>query len=124
MDKLTIAASKYTLAIECDPATGVVAMSGISYPADAAEFFEPVFDWMGEYIAQSLGPLRLELRIDYLNTSSTKCLFDLIDRAEGYFKSGAEVAIDWYYKAGDDDIKETGLEFKEEMVLPFEIIPY
>lgn len=124
MDKLTISASKDTLAVDCDPDSGTLSMSGISYPADAAEFFAPLFDWLDGYIGQNLGPLRLDLRINYLNTSSTKCLFDLIDKAEGYFNGGADVQVNWYYKYDDEDIKETGLEFKEEMVLPFEIIPY
>ncbi|MGR8935930.1 MAG: DUF1987 domain-containing protein [Gammaproteobacteria bacterium] len=124
MDNLTIEAAKDTLGVVCDAQSGVIDMSGISYPQDAAEFFNPVFDWLDSYIEQLRTPLTLNLRINYLNTSSTKCLFDLIDKMESYFKAGGDVRIHWYYKADDEDIKETGLEFKEEMVLPFEIIPY
>jgi hypothetical protein len=124
MDNLTIDAAKDTLSVNCDARTGVMDMHGISYPQDAAEFFSPVFDWLEEYITLVNAPLTLNLRINYLNTSSTKCLFDLIDRMEDYFKTGGKVAINWYYKRNDEDIKETGLEFKEDMILPFEIIAY
>lgn len=124
MDNLTIEVAKDTLGVHCDTQRGVIDMNGISYPQDAAEFFSPVFDWLDCYIEQLHAPLTLNLRINYLNTSSTKCLFDLIDTMENYFKAGGDVKINWYYKQDDEDIKETGLEFKEEMVLPFEIIPY
>lgn len=124
MDNLTIEAAKDTLGVNCDAQHGVIEMDGISYPQDAAEFFSPVFEWLDNYIEQLHAPLTLNLRINYLNTSSTKCLFDLIDKMENYFQDGGDVKIHWYYKQDDEDIMETGLEFKEDMILPFEIIPY
>jgi hypothetical protein len=66
----------------------------------------------------------LNLHIDYLNTSSTKCLFDFIDRLEEYYKKGNAVHVYWYHEHHDEDIKETGLEFQEDMELPFSVLAY
>jgi hypothetical protein len=124
MNNLKISAGKDTLSILCDGKTGVIEMKGISYPQDAADFFNPVFDWLESYIDQVKGQLSLNLHIDYVNTSSTKCLFDFIDRLEDYYKEGNDVQVNWYYEQYDEDIKETGLEFQEDMDLPFSVIPY
>ena len=124
MNNLTINAGKDTLSIHCDSATGIIDMRGISYPQDAADFFSPVFDWLANYIEQVSGQVILNLHIDYLNTSSTKCLFDFIDKLEDYYKQGNTVQINWYYEQHDEDIKETGLEFQEDMELPFDVLPY
>jgi hypothetical protein len=124
MNNLTISAGKDTLAIMCDCATGLIEMTGISYPQDAADFFNPVFDWLESYINEITGQVTLNLYIDYLNTSSTKCLFDFIDRLEDYYKEGHIVQVNWYHEPHDEDIKETGLEFQEDMELPFTVLAF
>lgn len=124
MNNLKISDSKDTLGVACDVKTGNINMEGNSYPMDAAEFFSPVFDWLDQYINDIKGELTLNLRINYLNSSSTKCLFDLIDRVEEYFTEGGKVHVKWYYKHNDKDIEETGKEFQEDMELPFELISY
>lgn len=124
MKNLIINANKDTLNIHCDSTTGLIEMTGTSYPQDAADFFNPVFDWLESYIQKVAGEVRLNLYIDYLNTSSTKCLFDFIDRLEDYHKMGNTVQVSWYHEPHDDDIKETGLEFQEDMELPFTVRAY
>lgn len=124
MNSIEIKASKDTLGISCDVETGIINMEGISYPQDAAEFFSSIFDWLNKYTNEINSSLTLNLRINYLNTSSTKCLFDLIDSIEEYYKQGGVVQVNWYYLEGDEDIKETGLEFKEDMILPFTMIAF
>lgn len=124
MNDLTISAGKDTLSVFCNFDSGLIEMEGISYPQDAAEFFNPVFEWVEKYIDNNGNGLIMNLRINYLNTSSTKCLFDLIDRMEEYFKAGNETEVNWYYEEDDEDIKETGLEFQEDMDIPFNLIPY
>jgi len=122
MNNLIITAAKDTLNINCDSATGIIDMKGISYPQDAADFFNPVFDWLESYINEVAAQVILNLHIDYLNTSSTKCLFDFIDRLENYYKQGNAVQVNWYHEVDDEDIKETGLEFQEDMELPFAVL--
>ena len=124
MNNLIINANKDTLSIRCDSTSGLIEMTGTSYPQDAADFFNPVFDWLESYIQKVAGSIKLNLYIDYLNTSSTKCLFDFIDRLEDYYKTGHTVQVFWYYEPHDEDIKETGLEFQEDMELPFVLLAY
>ncbi len=124
MNNLTLSPAKDTLSVICNHQTGVIELEGVSYPQDAADFFNPIYEWLENYIDQVGAAITLNLRINYLNTSSTKCLFDFIDRLEEYYKTGQEVKINWYYEQDDEDIKETGLEFQEDMELPFELLSY
>jgi len=124
MENLTRETTRETLKVLCDVKSGVISLEGVSYPQDAAEFFEPIYDWLNNYINEIASIIVLNVRVSYLNSSSTKFLFELVDRMEEYFNKGGDARVNWYHVEDDVDIKEAGLEFKEDMVLPFEIIPY
>ena len=119
-----INAGKDTLSVACHHATGLIELEGISYPEDAAEFFNPIFEWLETYMEKMGGEIVMNLRINYLNTSSTKCLFDIIDRMEEYYKDNNKVQVNWYHEEDDEDIREIGLEFQEDMNLPFDVLSY
>jgi hypothetical protein len=124
MNDLTINAEKDTLKVTCHYETGIIKLEGVSYPADAAEFFNPIFEWLETYIEQVGGTIVMNLFINYLNTSSTKCLFDIVDRMEEYYNDNNKAQVNWYYEKNDEDIKEIGLEFQEDMQIPFEVLSY
>ena len=121
---LEIEANKDTFMVSCNRELGTIQIEGSSYPEDAMAFFEPVFAWVEDYISQEGKALAVKLAINYLNTSSTKCLFDLIDILEEYYENGGDTKIDWYYHQKDKDIHEAGEEFREDVQLPFELIAY
>ena len=118
MQPLRIESTKYTLAVDFDPDTTVLRMAGASYPASALDFFEPVFQWVRSYVREVGGPIHLHLHVTYLNTSSTKCMLDLLDLLERYYRSGGEVRVEWHHAADDDDIRETGEEIAADIELP------
>lgn len=119
MDNLEIAGTKFSLQIFCNAETGRCDMEGSSYPENAFEFFKPVQQWMAQYIADIRKPIQLELKLEYLNTSSSKCILDLFKTLEDYVKAGGDVMVNWYYERDDEDMMETGEEFLEDLELPF-----
>ena len=121
---LIIKAQKDRLEVCCNVETGIVEMNGTSYPEDAFEFFEPICLWVESYIKEEKTPLMLNLKIDYMNSSSTKCMFDIMELFENFHGSGGNASINWYFKENDKDIEETGFEFKEDMDVPFNVISY
>lgn len=124
MEHLEIAKTKFSLQIHCDAKTGHFEMVGSSYPENAFEFFAPVMLWVEQYIADIKRPILLELKLEYLNTSSSKCILDLFKTLEDYARQGGEVKVNWYYEESDEDMLETGEEFLEDLELPFELIAY
>jgi len=122
MKNINKEATRETLKVDCNVETGSITLEGVSYPQDSAEFFEPISDWLSRYINEIDSAIILKVKVSYLNSSSTKFLFELIDKMEAYFIKGGVASVKWYYLEDDEDIKEAGLEFKEDLDLPFEMV--
>lgn len=122
MNNLLSAKTQNTFGINFDCSTGVLELWGSSYPENTTEFFKPVIDWIQHYFLEVTGHLTLNMRIDYLNSSSIKYLSDVFDKLENYHNSGGSVEVNWYHKINDEDIKEMGEEIKEDITFPFKVI--
>ncbi|MBK6679973.1 MAG: DUF1987 domain-containing protein [Ignavibacteriales bacterium] len=122
MDNLVSQKTKTTPGINFDANTQKWEITGSSYPENASEFYKPVFDWMAQYMMEEKRAIYLDFKIDYLNSSSIKFISDLIDRLNKYSLSGKTVEVNWFHKDDDEDIKELGEEFKEEVSYNFNII--
>ncbi len=124
MNNLKIQKTKYTMEVNFNKDTGILEMEGSSYPENALDFFGPIIDWIKDYISEISKPIILNIRLNYLNTSSTKCILDSFEILEQYFQSGGDVKINWFYAEDDEDIKETGEELGEDFSFPIEYIAY
>jgi hypothetical protein len=122
MNDITIPATQSSPAVATRCDDGVLEMRGDSYPENSFDFFAPILQWIQEYLAASDKPLRLELHLLYLNTSSVKAMMDLFDLLEEAHGSGREVAVCWYYERENERIAELAEEFKEDCTFPFEIV--
>jgi hypothetical protein len=97
-------------------------MRGDSYPENSFEFFGPVVSWIERFLAASEEPLRLELHLLYLNTSSVKTMMDIFDMLEDAHNGGRKVAVHWYYDSDNERIADLAEEFKEDCTFDFEIV--
>ncbi len=122
MDNLVIEKTKNTLGVNFDRSTGVLEISGSSFPENTRDFFQPLLKWIQDFMLQVTDKITLNFRFDYLNSSSIKFVSDIADKLEMYHKSGGEVEINWYYEEDDEDIQEMGEELKEDLEIPFNII--
>lgn len=112
------------MAVNFNKDTGILEMEGSSYPENALDFFGPIINWIKDYIAQVNQTMVINIRLNYLNTSSTKCILDIFEILEQYYKDGGDVRINWYYAEDDEDIMETGEELGEDFDFPIEFISY
>ncbi len=124
MENLDIAKTKDTLEIHFDAKTGIISLKGGSYPEDPIAFFEPIFDWVKQYISEVGKEMTVNIDIDYINTSSSKCIVDFLELLEGYHREGGKVKVNWYYEEEDEDMQETGEELCEDLELAYELIAY
>jgi len=53
-----------------------------------------------------------QFSFEYFNTSSSKCLYDILKQIAGLKVAGSEVEINWFYEDYDDDMRETGKTMK------------
>jgi hypothetical protein len=122
MSDLKITATQSTPSVEATGSSGVVTMNGDSYPENSFQFFAPIIDWIEQFLAESRAPLRLDLHLLYLNTSSVKAMMDIFDLLEDAHGSGREVTVCWYYHQENERIADLAEEFKEDCTFPFEIV--
>lgn len=121
-DYLKIEPTRHLLGIDCNPQTGVIRVEGSSLSEDPVAFFRPLHVWLDEYIAEG-NSIEMHLAINYLNTSSTKCIVDILDMLELADHRSNPVKVFWYYHEGDADEYETGKEFAEDYHMHFELCP-
>jgi len=122
MTDLTIAGSTSTPSIQCTLQPPRVHMQGDSYPENAFELFQPVLQWMEQALANAPS-LTMDLELVYLNTSSVRIMMDLFDTLEAAHQDGRQVVVNWYYDARNERVAELAGEFKEDLSLPFHILP-
>lgn len=94
---------------------------GESYPENSFAFYAPVLAWLKHYL-QDNRQLTIAITITYMNSSSTKCMLDLLDIMEEAYGRSANVSIIWHYDLENPRSFELAEEFCEEVSFPFEIV--
>lgn len=70
-ESLIIEETPKTPHIELNPLTGDFIFSGRSIPENAARIYEPIVNWMNEYILHARPTTNVRLNLEYFNTSSS-----------------------------------------------------
>lgn len=121
MEKLQIAESADTPLICFDPHSRTLEIEGKSFPENTLEFYTPVLKWLDEYVRQEQQDITLTLKLKYLSSSSYKPILDIFRKLEELHNSGKTIMVNWLYKKGDLDMKETGEEFSDIFQFKFSI---
>ena len=123
IERLTSSPTGSTPEVDFDPASGVLRLAGESYPENAFEYFRPLLAWVSAFVDGSDTPIVAEIGLSYLNTSSIKSVMDLLDLLEAAHRAGRNVTLRWSYAEDNERALEMIEEFKEEVTLPFFIVP-
>ncbi len=119
MKAIFLQETKGTPRVEFNP-NGNMLLSGKSLPEDPFSFYNPLLDWANECTAEKI---ILDLRLEYMNTSSSKQIFSLLSNIADN-KNITSATVNWFYEEGDDDGYETGKEFESIVKLPFNFHEY
>lgn len=122
MEKLHIEGSAKTPFVSFDSSSGVLEMRGRSIPENSIEFFQPLIDWVDEYSSSPVQSTQVDMKLEYFNTSSSKCILDLFKRLERINENGATVKINWYFETDDEDMEEAGEDYAAIVGLDFNIV--
>ena len=115
MDNLQIEATKYTPKIDFNAENGVINITGKSYPENTFEFYKPTIKWLEEYFGSTSNKKTVvNLDLEYLNSSSLKAYFDLLDILEVAKDEGKDIEVNWIYDEDNDISEETGEDFIED----------
>jgi hypothetical protein len=114
MTELIIEKTPKTPQIDLNQLTGDLTFSGKSIPENAAKLYEPVINWVTEYILNAKPTTNLRLNLEYYNTASSIWLTKLLKVLIRINEPDCTLIIHLYLPVEDydeiddfDDIKDT-----------------
>lgn len=122
MEKLTQAGSLKTPSVNFDPDQGLIEIRGKSIPENAAEFYEPLYDWLDRYATNPKEKTVVNLYMEYFNTSSSKEFMRFFRRLEElHISNRTAMTVNWYYEEDDEEMMEMGLSLEQRLKVPINI---
>lgn len=122
MEPINIEGTSKTPTVKFDAGQGVFEIKGRSIPENSVEFYKPLVDWLEAYKEGPLDKTSVNIRLEYFNTSSSKCILDVFKKLEAIHKGKNEVEINWYYEVDDEDMLEAGEDYESIIRVPFKMI--
>ncbi|MBX3102855.1 MAG: DUF1987 domain-containing protein [Bacteroidetes bacterium] len=121
MEPLKIEPTHKTPKVYFAPQENVFELSGRSIPEDSVGFYKHILDWIDDYGKSPNSLTEFNFELEYFNTSSSKNILELLKKLEGIHESGHNVKIYWYYDEDDEDMEETGEDYKALLSVPLEL---
>lgn len=122
MESLLIEGTAKTPNVKFDGGQGLIEIKGRSIPENSIEFYKPLVDWLDRYAQSPKQTTKVNIQLEYFNTSSSKCILDVFKKLESIHKSNHEVVINWYYEEDDEDMLEAGEDYESIIRIPFKMI--
>ncbi len=108
MENLEIVAkpgSHFKPSVLLNAQTGLCEIVGESYLEEATLFYQPIYEWLQEYIKTKKSIL-FNFKLSYVNTSSSKHVLFILRLLKDYQEAGGDVVANWYIEPGDTDTEE------------------
>lgn len=122
MEALVIEGSPKTPTIEFNPSNGNLLIRGRSIPENSIEFYKPLIEILEAYNNNSQANTKVDIQLEYFNTSSSKCILDVFKKLEAINAGSSEVLINWFYEEDDEDMLEAGEDYQAIINIPFKMI--
>jgi hypothetical protein len=122
MDPLFIEGTGQTPTVKFDGDHGFIEIKGKSSPENAIGFYKQLYEWVDDYIKAPAQFTHVHVRLEYFNTSSSKCILNLLKKFVASYEAGHSVNINWYYEKGDADMLEAAKDYESLIDAPFNII--
>lgn len=119
MENINIEGTPKTPEVNFSGSDGQLEISGRSIPENSVEFYNGILSWLDRYSATPQEKTVMDVKLEYFNTSSSKCILDVFKKLESLNKSGSDVVINWFYEADDEDMLEAGEDYDAIIDLPF-----
>ncbi|MDA0912582.1 MAG: DUF1987 domain-containing protein [Bacteroidetes bacterium] len=119
MSAIRLEGTSKTPQVDFNTAPLSMSISGRSIPENSIAFYTPLMEWIDDHLKDGKDSVDISIRLEYFNTSSSKCIMDLLKRVE---KSSVNATVSWYYEEEDEDMLEAGEDYDAIIDLPFRLI--
>ncbi len=124
MENITLTSSPttpYFPEVMFDADKGICEISGESYMEETYKFYLPLINWLKDYTKEVKKPVELNIKLIYLNTSSTKCVLDMLEILKDFEDAGGKAKVTWYYDKSDPDMVDEVEDFEAESGIKIEL---
>jgi len=122
MENYSIEATASTPSINFDMVSGVLEIKGRSIPENSIEFYLPLFSVLDKFISNPTSSINVTIHLEYYNSSSSACIFNVLKKLESIHKEGCPVNVNWLYEEEDEDTLNAGKNYQTIVSLPFKMI--
>lgn len=122
MENILLQGTDRTPTVHFDAKQGNLEIGGRSIPENSISFYKPLFDWLDEYINKPQPKTKVAFNLEYFNTSSSKCILDILRKLEKLPEEGHKAFVEWYFDEGDEDMEESGNDFKSLINLDIKLV--
>lgn len=120
MDKVVIQeAGKNVPGFTYYPSSSTVEIFGRSIPENPDVIFSRLDDWLRDYF-QKKEDLNVVIQLEYINSGSSKNLFESLSLLSELYNKGKKLSICWMYEEDDESILELGQYLSDRTTIPFE----
>ncbi len=103
------------------PDTNILELVGRSIPENPELIFNRLDTWITSHFEKHEG-LDVNIKLEYINSGSSKYLYEVLKRLTGFGQSGKLVKMSWLYEEDDEAMLELGEHYRDTAGLPIEII--
>jgi hypothetical protein len=100
-----------------DKENGIFEIKGASLPENGVEFYQPVLDFLDEYVLEPQPTTIFVFNLTFFNVSSSKMFLYILFKLQELRKAGNNVMITWCYN--NKSIHNDGKDFEQMCKIPF-----
>ncbi|HEX2969421.1 MAG TPA: DUF1987 domain-containing protein [Bacteroidales bacterium] len=93
---------------------------GRSIPENPESIFRRLEDWITVHFEKN-AELNVFIQLEYINSGSSKYLYEVLKRLTGYRRMGKLVLMKWRYEEDDEAMLELGEHYRDTAGIPLEI---
>jgi len=93
---------------------------GRSIPENPEMIFRRLEDWITSYFEKN-NLLNVSIQLEYINSGSSKYLYEILKRLTVYGHSGKTVNIKWLYEEDDEAMLELGEHYRDTAGIPLQL---
>lgn len=106
--------------ISYDYDTNQLEITGRSIPENPEMIFKRLDEWITSHFEKNES-LNVNILLEYINSGSSKYLYQILKRLTSYGNSGKKVKMKWLYEEDDEAMLELGEHYRDTAGIPLNI---
>ncbi len=109
---LYIDRTNHTPLISVNQTTNTITFEGESRPENVKKFYDPVVLSLIDYLTNCKNETKVvvDFKFEYLNSTSIKCIYDILVLLEKH-ANRLQIKANWYYLKQDELMQENGVDY-------------